>query len=134
MALCTVTGTVYLPDGSLARSRTLLFQRQTDAVQGEYLGSVIPDRISTQTTTAGAVSVQLLTGIYAMFAEGRDGRVYTGRVTVPDATTATLGAILDAAPPVTPVQTATIIITFTDEAAFNAFTPEPNELAVLVDG
>lgn len=84
MALCNVTGTVYLPNGQLARSRTIVFKRANQKVTAEYLGTVLPDDVIAQTSTAGMVSVALLTGYYVAHIEGG----YFATVAVPDANSA----------------------------------------------
>lgn len=66
MALCNVTGTVYLPNGQLARSRTIVFKRANQKVTAEYLGTVLPDDVIAQTSTSGKITVALLTGVYAV--------------------------------------------------------------------
>lgn len=81
MALCNVTGTVYLPNGQLARSRTIVFRRVNRNITAEYLGTVLPDDVVAQTSTSGQITVSLLTGYYVAHAEGQ----YAARIAVPDA-------------------------------------------------
>lgn len=92
MALCNVTGTVYLPNGQLARSRTIVFRRVNQKVTAEYLGTVLPDDVIAKTSTSGQIAVALLTGYYSVHAEGG----YIGRAVVPDSGSADMSDILDA--------------------------------------
>lgn len=80
MALCNVTGTVYLPNGQLARSRTIVFRRANRNITAEYLGTVLPDDVVAQTSTTGQIAVALLTGNYVAHADGQ----YAARIAVPD--------------------------------------------------
>lgn len=104
MALCNVTGLVYLMDGSLARSRVLVFQRDRATLAAEYLGTTVPQPVFAKTDPDGAIDVDLLSGVYEIKLIGpRAG--YLGRCVVPDAATARLEDIIDAdalpdAPPV----------------------------------
>ena len=134
MALCNVTGTVYLPNGQLARSRTIVFKRTDRRVTAEYLGTVLPDDVLAQTSTTGQIAVSLLTGNYSVHTEGG----YIGRVGVPDETAAYFADLIEigeipAVPPAWFDAMKPVITVFTDEAAFNAYTPGPLELAVLTD-
>lgn len=90
MALCNITGTVYLPNGQLARSRTIVFRRVNRNITAEYLGTVLPDDVVVQTSTTGQITVSLLTGYYIAHAEG----CYVGRVAVPDAGSANFEDII----------------------------------------
>lgn len=89
MALCTVTGTIYLPNGETAKSVTILFSRVDKSIAAEYLGAVIPENVMTATNRFGGVDVDLLTGNYIMHVDD-----FVGGVTVPDALTANIADIL----------------------------------------
>lgn len=91
MALCTVSGTVYLPNGQPAKSRTVTFHRLDRNVTAAYLGVLVPDTVVEQTDSAGLITVQLVTGVYGIAASG-----VTGRAIVPDAATADFADIVDA--------------------------------------
>lgn len=100
MALCNITGTVYLPSGELARSRSVKFRRTDRNIGAEYLGVVLPDDVAVQTDSTGQIDVDLLTGSYTVFADG-----YSARANVPDAATAVFSDIVaaSAAPAQPPV-------------------------------
>lgn len=98
MALCNITGTIYLPSGELARSARVIFSRADKSVRAEYLGAVIPDDTITQTNSAGEIDVSLLTGRYVLFT----GK-YSGGAVVPDADTADISDILTIVTPDIPV-------------------------------
>lgn len=100
MALCNITGLVYLPSGELARSRAITFRRNDRRIGAEYLGVVLPDDVVTQTNSAGEIDVDLLTGAYTVFADQ-----YNSRANVPDAATADFADIVEAGavPPSPPV-------------------------------
>ena len=99
--LCNVTGTLYLPNGQLGKSRTLRFKRVDQKVKAEYLGAVVPDDVYTQSNNQGEVDFDILTGVYMMHVEGG----YSVRAIVPDAATANISDIIEAAaiPPEPPV-------------------------------
>lgn len=89
MALCNITGTVYLPDGTAAASRLIAFNRLDKSVVAGYLGAVLPDAVSVVTGSQGEVDVDLITGRYVLTVAGT-----VTRLNVPDAATADLGDIL----------------------------------------
>lgn len=100
MALCNITGLVYLPNGELARSRQFVFRRNNRSIVAEYLGTVLPTDVTTQTNSAGQINVSLLTGSYTVFSGD-----FFARATVPDELTADFSDIIGAssipdAPPV----------------------------------
>lgn len=100
MALCNITGLVYLPNGELARSRQFVFRRNNRSIVAEYLGTVLPTDVAAQTNSAGQISVSLLTGSYTVFSGD-----FFARSTVPDELTAEFSDIIGAssipdAPPV----------------------------------
>lgn len=99
--LCNVTGTLYLPNGQLGKSRTLRFKRVDQKVKAEYLGAVVPDDVYTQSDKQGEVDFDILTGVYMMHVEGG----YSVRAIVPDSATASISDIIEAAaiPPEPPV-------------------------------
>lgn len=94
MALCTVTGAVYLPSGKLARSVTIKFSRVDKSVNAEYLGAVVPADVFVKTDRLGQVDFQILTGKYIM-AVGE----YSGGAVVPEELTANIADILTIAVP-----------------------------------
>lgn len=98
MALCNITGTVYLPSGELARSTRVIFSRADKSVRAEYLGAVIPVDTITQTNSAGEIDVSLLTGRYVMFTG-----TYSGGAVVPEALTANIADVLTIITPSVPV-------------------------------
>jgi len=93
MALCRVTGTVYLPNGSLAVNRQIVFRREKKDITAEYLGALFPDDVWQFTNAQGQIDVTLLTGRYVAFAQAPQ-RAYFGIVTVPDAPTANFADII----------------------------------------
>lgn len=98
MALCNITGLVYLPNGALARSRTITFSRVDKSVRAEYFGAVVPVDVITKTNGAGEVDVNLLPGRYVM-----STGTYSGGAIVPDADTADISDILTIVTPDIPV-------------------------------
>lgn len=91
MALCRITGNVYLPDGSLARMQRVVFRRGNKKIGAEYLGVVLPTDILTSTNAAGYIDVEVLTGVYTVYS----GQYYSAAI-VPDATTADFADIVEA--------------------------------------
>ena len=89
MALCTVTGIVYLPTGEPARSRVFVFSPANRSIYPDNFGGVLPDPVWVKTNRDGLLSVVLLTGTYVVQSE-----VYSGSVVVPDAPLANLYQIL----------------------------------------
>lgn len=98
MALCTVTGAVYLPSGELARSTMIKFTRVDKSVNAEYLGAVVPADVYTKTDRLGQVDFEILTGRYTMHVAE-----YSGGAVVPDALTANIADILTIVTPGIPV-------------------------------
>ena len=98
MALCTVTGAVYLPSGELARSVTIKFSRVDKSVNAEYLGAVVPADVYVKTDRLGQVDFQILTGRYIMSVGD-----YSGGAVVPEADTANIADILTIITPSIPV-------------------------------
>lgn len=93
MALCTVTGILYLPNGQVAKSRTLFLRKSDKGIKATVDGVVLPDDVLTQTTSAGAVSFQAFSGVYSIHAEGPGGG-YVGQAVVPDAATALITDVI----------------------------------------
>lgn len=89
MALCTVTGTVYLPTGEVARSRVFVFSPASRAIYPDNFGGVLPDPVWVKTNRDGLLSVVLLTGAYTIQSD-----VYSGSVVVPDEDSASFYSIL----------------------------------------
>lgn len=100
MALCTVTGIVYLPTGEPARSRVFVFSPANRSIYPDNFGGVLPDPVWVKTNRDGLLTVTLLTGTYVVKSE-----VYSGSVVVPDAESATFYSILGGTqtPPPAPV-------------------------------
>lgn len=97
MALCRITGTVYMPNGEPAAVRWVTFVKDVgENVEAGYLGAISPDPIRTRTNTDGSIDVSLLTGYYYGHIESRgNSREYKFRVGVPDAAAAQFSDILD---------------------------------------
>lgn len=79
MALCTVSGAVYMPTGEVARGRVFVFT-SVRGIYADNLGVVLSYPVWARTNRDGQLSVQLLTGVYTM----RSGD-YSARLDVPDA-------------------------------------------------
>lgn len=95
MALCHITGVVYLPSGEVAAARQVVFRREVKNITAEYLGAVFPDDVSVFTNAQGEIDVRLLTGRYVAFANTAP-RSYFGVVTVPASATANFADIIGA--------------------------------------
>lgn len=102
MALCNVTGTLYLPDGSKAYGYIIYLQIAEKGVVADYLGSVIPAQVQTFSTSDGSVDFNILSGVYrgvARSEKGVYGRDYQFTFTVPVAPSAKFDdCIADATP------------------------------------
>ena len=83
MALCNVTGTVYLPSGAIAANRRIVFRREVRNITAEYLGAMFPDDVITTTSATGEIDVNLVTGRYIAFATGSNISFF-GVAVVPD--------------------------------------------------
>ena len=94
MALCNVTGTVYLPSGAIAANRRIVFRREVRNITAEYLGAMFPDDVITTTSATGEIDVNLVTGRYIAFATGSNISFF-GVAVVPDAATANFADILN---------------------------------------
>ena len=94
MALCRITGTVYLPNGQPAASQEIQFYKADTKIKAGYLGAVLPDVVTTTTSPTGAISVDLLTGYYKMYGKTDKVTAY-GTITVPDALAANISDILE---------------------------------------
>lgn len=102
MALCVVSGNVYLPNGELAVARAMVFRRSDRAIKADYLGVVLPDDVHDKTNREGFIEVALITGVYEVYARGNSD-YYMGRAVVPEAATAAFSDIFTAASPVPPL-------------------------------
>ena len=89
MALCTVTGIVYLPTGEPARSRVFVFSPAKKNIAQQDGLTIVRDDVWVKTDRFGALSVTLIDGRYVL-ASGLEASV----VVVPDAPTATLSEIM----------------------------------------
>lgn len=104
MALCRITGIVYLPSGEIAARREVTFVKEPDTVTADYLGAVLPEPIRTRTDTDGSIDLTLITGNYYGFILGRGGHnKYTFRAIVPESTTADFADLIAAVDPVEPL-------------------------------
>lgn len=104
MALCNVTGTVYLPNGDVASRREVVFYKLPDNVTADYLGAVVPEPIIVRTDSAGDLDVNLITGNYYGHVQSRNGKEkYPFRAIVPEATTADFADLIAAVDPVEPL-------------------------------
>lgn len=94
MALCRITGTVYLPNGQPATSQEIQFYKADTKIKAGYLGAILPDVVTTTTSTTGELAVDLITGHYKMYGK-TDKTTSYGIVTVPDTLTANISDILE---------------------------------------
>lgn len=109
--IVNITGVFYLPSGVVAASRLVAFKPIDRSVRAGYLGGFVPDPVIIQTGIDGSVDFNLLTGSYFVTIEAKDtdnigrGLIFAGKANVPDAPSASISAILDAAvaPDVPPV-------------------------------
>ena len=97
MALCNITGLVYLPSGEPARSRTFVFVPAQGNIFPDMFGAVIPSAVWAKTDRDGFLNVTLLDGRYSV---GSDA--FNGAITVPDAESATFYEVLGGVGPVDP--------------------------------
>ena len=109
MALCKVTGALYLPDGSVARDYAVFLKRTDKRVTADYLGSVVPQMVRVLTSATGAVDFDILTGSYRGVARpisAIGGSVgYEFDFAVPDSPTAAFESCIDAIAPAQPTPT-----------------------------
>lgn len=89
MALCNITGTVYLPSGDLAAGVIITFRRNSGMIAAEYNGVVVPLDTPVQVDEAGGIDVDLLSGSYVAFSD----RFYA-QVEVPDEVSANFADII----------------------------------------
>ena len=85
MALCTITGFVYMPNGQPAAGRLFKFKPARKSIVADYFGAIVPEVIEATTDSLGFLTVQLLTGNYVAFSA-----LYNGHVTVPESDEASL--------------------------------------------
>lgn len=97
MALCTITGFVYMPNGQPAADRLFKFKPARKSIVADYFGAVVPEVIEATTNELGFLTVQLLTGNYVAFSA-----LYNGPVVVPDAEEASLYEVFGGTGSVTP--------------------------------
>ena len=97
MALCTITGFVYMPNGQPAADRLFKFKPSRKGIVADYFGAVVPEVIEATTNELGFLTVQLLTGNYVAFSA-----LYNGPVVVPDAEEASLYEVFGGTGSVTP--------------------------------
>ena len=97
MALCTITGFVYMPNGQPAADRLFKFKPSRKGIVADYFGAVVPEVIEATTDSLGFLTVQLLTGNYVAFSA-----LYNGPVVVPEADEASLYEVFGGTGSVTP--------------------------------
>lgn len=97
MALCTITGFVYMPNGQPAADRLFKFKPSRKGIVAGYFGAVVPEVIEATTNELGFLTVELLTGNYVAFSA-----LYNGPVVVPDAEEASLYEVFGGTGSVTP--------------------------------
>lgn len=97
MALCTITGFVYMPNGQPARSRLFRFKPANTVITADDGGIIIPEVVDAATNRAGFLEVTLATGSYTA-----SSTLYNGGIVVPDAETATLYEVFGGVGPVDP--------------------------------
>lgn len=105
MALCNITGTVYMPNGEPAAVRWVQFILDVgERVEAAYLGAVAPDPIRVRTDNDGNIDVDIITGNYYGVMESRgNSREYGFKAVVPDTASAQFSDIIEAADPVEPL-------------------------------
>lgn len=105
MALCHITGKLYIPDGSDAANRRIEFQKlASDVLTDDYAGAVVPEPIYSKTDADGNVDAHLITGYYiGRVLDRRGGKSYTFKATVPDQSTANIADLINAADPILPM-------------------------------
>lgn len=100
MALCKVTGTLYVPSGEPAASYVLYLTRLNNSVIADYNGSVVPEVVRVPVGRDGSVDFEILTGEYYGIARpcgSVDG--FSFSFAVPDASTAAFEDCIDAIAP-----------------------------------
>lgn len=106
MALCEITGTLYLPDGEPAKFYTVYLTRTDKRVVRDYNGAVVPQMVKVQTAQDGSVDFSILTGSYNGIARPSDtsggSTQYSFTFNVPDAASALFQDCIDAVAPPSP--------------------------------
>ena len=103
MALCRVTGTLYVPSGEPAASYVIYLTRINKSVVADYNGSVVPEVVRVPVGRDGAVDFEILSGSYYGIARpcgSADGFAFN--FAVPDAATAAFETCIDAIAPPSP--------------------------------
>lgn len=104
MALCHITGTVQLPDGTNAAGRILVFKRNPETVVAQSGHGIVPDEIAVKVAADGTVDFKLYTGNYIGFLRNqRAGNERVFKFPVPESATALFQDILEAVDPVEPL-------------------------------
>lgn len=93
MALCNITGTVYLSNGDPAASRTVVFVNLDGRVAPGYGGAVVPESAYARTDRNGYIDTTLVDGNYKVSIGDHEGSAR-----VPDAPTASFSSILTVDP------------------------------------
>lgn len=105
MALCHITGTVYLPSGEVAANRIVEFYKISQyEVTADYLGAVTPEVVKVRLNASGQIDVHLITSHYYGDIFDRNGKnSYRFKATVPEQASALFSDIIEAADPVEPL-------------------------------
>lgn len=104
MALCHITGTVQLPDGTSAVGRVLVFKRNPETVVAQSGHGIIPDEVAVRVAADGTVDFKLYTANYIGFLRNqRAGKERVFGFPVPESATANFQDILQAVDPVEPL-------------------------------
>lgn len=93
---CHITSSASLPDGTPFASSTIVFERRDKAVASSGGAVLVPERVTIQTNSSGAFSVDLAPGSYLGAVRTATGTV-SFAFAVPDTATADLADLIDAA-------------------------------------
>ena len=103
MALCRVTGTLYVPSGEPAASYVIYLTRINKSVVADYNGSVVPEVVRVPAGRDGSVDFEILTGSYYGIARPcGSAEGFAFNFAVPDAATAAFESCIDAIAPPSP--------------------------------
>lgn len=94
MALCTITGLVFLPSGEPASDRVMIVSPRNMRLTPVPEGVIWPTAIEVQTGPEGSVNFVLETGVYDCRVQSGLGWVHSS-IEVPEAATAIFADILD---------------------------------------
>lgn len=100
MALCRVTGTLYLPSGEPAAGYNVYLTSARKKVVPDYLGSVVPEVVRVQASWNGEVDFEILSGEYhGVAGSSCGGKGFQFSFLVPDADSVDFQDCLDAVIP-----------------------------------